>query len=865
MMRQYLRIKAEHPKTLLLYRMGDFYELFFDDAREAAKLLDIALTTRGQSNGQPIPMAGVPFHAVDSYLAKLLRQGRSAAICEQIGDPAKSKGPVERRVTRIVTPGTVTEEALLQERENLLAAAHPDPSAEGAFGIATLDLGSGRFSVLSVPNGEALGAELERVRPAELLISEDTPDSPWLDRPGIRRQPPWWFDPDSGLRLLCEQFGTKDLSGFGCDSPVLIAAAGSLLQYARDTQRSALPHIRGLTVERREDALILDAVTRRNLEIAESLGQTPQHTLAGIMDRAATPMGSRLFRRWLGRPLRDRAPLRLRHRCISALSGSSAVEATRERLRDVGDMERILARVALQSARPRDLVQLRRGLETLPALRKTLSPFDTPRLRTLLESLGEHTALQALLARAIVESPPPLIRDGGVFAPGYDVELDELKDLQRDAGQFLTDLEQRERASTGIGALKVGFNRVHGYYIELSRLQADKAPDHYIRRQTLKGAERYITPELKAFEDKVLSAKERALTREKVLYEALLDELNQHLDALQRTARALAEIDVLLNLAQRALDLDLHPPEFSDESGIRITGGRHLVVERATEAPFVANDLDLHAERRMLIITGPNMGGKSTYMRQSALIVLLACMGSFVPAEKAIIGPVDRIFTRIGAADDLAGGRSTFMVEMTETANILHNATEQSLVLMDEIGRGTSTYDGLSLAFASASHLAEKIRAFTLFATHYFELTDLPRRIATVANVHLCAMEHGKKIVFLHHVKEGAADRSYGIQVAALAGIPPEVLDRAREMLKDLETGIRPAPLPPIPTLTPTPTPATEGATQMPLFSSDPSHDEAMNALAAIDPDALSPRKALEVLYQLKALLPGGARRVYKQ
>nr|VFK41444.1 MAG: DNA mismatch repair protein MutS [Candidatus Kentron sp. TC] len=847
MMRQYLRIKAEHPKTLLFYRMGDFYELFFDDAREAARLLDIALTTRGQSNGQPIPMAGVPFHAVDSYLAKLLRQGRSAAICEQIGDPAQSKGPVERRVTRIVTPGTVTEEALLQERENLLVAAHPDTAEKDAFGIATLDLGSGRFSVLSIPSGEALGAELERLRPAELLVSEDIPASPWLDRPGLRRQSPWYFDSDSGLRLLCQQFGTRDLAGFGCDSPVLIAAAGSLLQYARDTQRSALPHIRGLVVERREDTLILDAATRRNLEIFESLGQTPQNTLTGIMDRAETPMGSRLFRRWLGRPLRDREPLRLRHRCIDALSGAPEVEETRRLLRNVGDMERILARIALQSARPRDLVQLRRGLEALSGFRETLSPFDTPLLRELLEAMGEHPALRDLLARAILESPSPLIRDGGVIAPGYDAELDELEGLQRDAGQFLAEMEKREREATGINTLKVGFNRVHGYYIEVSRVQADKVPDHYIRRQTLKGAERYITPELKAFEDKALSAKERALAREKALYEALLTELNQHLAALQRTAGALAEIDVLTNLAQRAVELDLRPPEFSDEPGIRITGGRHLVVERTSGEPFVVNDLDLHPERRMLIVTGPNMGGKSTYMRQNALIVLLACMGSFVPAQKAVIGPLDRIFTRIGATDDLAGGRSTFMVEMIETANILRNATDHSLVLMDEIGRGTSTYDGLSLAFASALHLAERIRAFTLFATHYFELTDLPRRVATVANVHISAMEHGQKIVFLHHVEEGAADRSYGIQVAALAGIPPEVLDEAREMLKNLETGIR--------TFSPSPIPAPESA-QMPLFSPGP-NDDVMNALAAIDPGALSPRRALEILRQLKALLPG--------
>nr|VFJ43498.1 MAG: DNA mismatch repair protein MutS [Candidatus Kentron sp. FW] len=843
MMRQYLRIKAEHPEILLFYRMGDFYELFFDDARKAAKLLDIALTARGQSGGEPIPMAGVPFHAVDSYLAKLLRQGESAAICEQVGDPAKSKGPVERRVVRIVTPGTVTEEALLEDRrENLLVAVHPDMAVDGFFGIAALDLGSGRFSVLSVSGNDALGAELERLKPAELLISEDTRLSLLSTRSGVRRQPPWYFEPDTGERLLCQQFGTKDLAGFGCDSPILAAVAGGLLQYAKDTQRSALPHIQGLTVESREETLILDVVTRRNLEISESLNRTPGNTLAEVMDRTETPMGSRLFRRWLGRPLRAREPIRLRHRCIATLMGTPEADAARELLRNVGDMERILARVALGSARPRDLAQLCRGLETLPMFRETLSGLHTPLLAELLEAMGEHFALHALLKRAIVESPPPLIREGGVIAPGYDPDLDELRSLKDDAGQFLVEMEKRERKATGIGNLKVGFNRVHGYYIELGRAQADKVPENYIRRQTLKGAERYITPELKAFEDKVLSAEERALAREKALYEALLGELNGHIGALQRTANALAEIDVLISLARRAVDLDLCAPEFSDEPGIRITAGRHLVVEQMSTEPFVVNDLSLDEQRRMLIITGPNMGGKSTYMRQTALIVLLACMGSFVPAREAIIGPVDRIFTRIGAADDLAGGRSTFMVEMTETANILHNATEQSLVLMDEIGRGTSTYDGLSLAFASAMHLAREIKAFTLFATHYFELTSLPTRLEAVANVHMDAMEHDRKIVLLHRVKEGAADRSYGIQVAALAGIPRTVLDRAREMLKELESGLY------------GPSPPRENTTQLPLFSSDPNH-AVVDALAAIDPDALSPRKALEILYRLKELL----------
>nr|VFJ94665.1 MAG: DNA mismatch repair protein MutS [Candidatus Kentron sp. H]VFJ94921.1 MAG: DNA mismatch repair protein MutS [Candidatus Kentron sp. H]VFK01812.1 MAG: DNA mismatch repair protein MutS [Candidatus Kentron sp. H] len=878
--RQYLQIKAEHPDTLLFYRMGDFYELFFDDARQAAKLLDIALTARGQSGGEPIPMAGVPFHAVDAYLAKLLRQGQSAALCEQIGDPAKAKGPVERRVTRIVTPGTVTDEALLEDhRENLLVAVHPaadpDDVPQKTFGIASLDLGSGRFSVLPVSGEDALAAELERLGPAELLVSEDIRLPALLkEYPGLRRQPPWHFEPDSGQRLLCQQFGTQDLAGFGCDSPLLIAAAGSLLQYAKDTQRSKLPHIRGLRVERREDALILDAVTRRNLEISESLSQAPQgaqNTLVGVMDRTRTPMGSRLLRRWLGYPLRDHHRLRRRHRCVAALvAAAPETEAARARLEEVGDMERILARIALGSARPRDLAQLRRGLAILPVLAETLAPLapgatNTPPenppslLAELLETLGEYPELHTLLTRAVVESPPVLIRDGGVIATGFDAELDELRGLGSDAGARLVEMERAERARTGIGNLKVGYNRVHGYYIELGRAQADKAPANYIRRQTLKGAERYITPALKAFEDKVLSARERALAREKMLYEELLGRLGEEIAPLQRSAGALAEIDVLINLAGRAVDLDLRAPELTDTPGIRITGGRHPVVEQVLTDPFVVNDLDLSDERRMLIITGPNMGGKSTYMRQSALIVLLACVGSFVPAQGAVIGPVDRIFTRIGAADDLAGGRSTFMVEMTETANILHNATEQSLVLMDEIGRGTSTYDGLSLAFASAMHLAKEARAFTLFATHYFELTDLPSRADAVANIHLDAVEHGHRIVFLHQVKEGPADRSYGLQVAALAGVPPGVLARAREMLKELESGDpRPPPPPePPPEAPPEPPPESppSGETaQLALFREDPNH-AIVRAMAAVDPDALSPKQALEILHQLKRLL----------
>ncbi|OGT18763.1 MAG: DNA mismatch repair protein MutS [Gammaproteobacteria bacterium RBG_16_57_12] len=838
MMQQYLRIKAKHPDTLLFYRMGDFYELFYDDARKAAQLLNITLTARGHSAGQPIPMAGIPHHAAEAYLAKLVRQGESVAICEQVGDPAKSKGPVERQVTRIITPGTVTDEALLEERrDTLLAALHRDGEHHA---IASLDLSSGRFTVMQVPTLAELLGEVERINPAELLISEDFPHEALGARPGLRRQPPWYFEADSARRLLTAQFATRDLAGFGCDDmPAAIGAAGCLLQYARDTQRSALPHLRGLRVERREDSLILDAASRRNLEIEFNLAGGTDHTLAAILDSTATPMGSRLLRRWLNFPRRDHALLRQRHQCLEQLIDDHRHERVTARLNHSGDLERILARIALRSARPRDLVQLRNTLALLPDLQDTLKDLDAVLLVALLKQLNPHPEIHALLRRAIIDQPPVLIRDGGVIAAGYDAELDELRALRENAGQFLIDLEERERQRTGL-PIKVSYNRVHGYYIEISRVHSDKVPADYQRRQTLKGAERYITPELKNFEDKVLSANERALAREKDLYEQLLDHLNQALPTLQETAAALAEIDALNGLAERAYTLDFTRPELTDRPGIVIKDGRHPVVEQVLDAPFIANDTRLDPERRMLIITGPNMGGKSTYMRQTALITLLAHVGSYVPAERAIIGPVDRIFTRIGASDDLASGRSTFMVEMTETANILHNATEQSLVLMDEIGRGTSTFDGLSLAWACAQHLAANLRAYTLFATHYFELTALAEQQAAIANVHLDAVEHGDTIAFLHRVMEGPANQSYGLQVAALAGVPQAVIARAKEKLLQLENQSI--------------TTSTGQASQLPLFAPEKQHP-IHDAVKDLDPDSLTPREALHKLYELKAML----------
>ncbi len=840
MMQQYLGIKAEHPDLLLFYRMGDFYELFYDDARKAARLLDITLTQRGQSAGQPIPMAGIPYHAVDNYLARLVALGESVAICEQVGDPGRSKGPVERRVVRIVTPGTVTDEALLQERqENLIVACH---RLGETLGIASLDMAAGRFAVIEVDGEQALLDELERLDPVELLHDESTPMEAIGSRPGLRPLPAWHFEEDAARRLLCEQFGTRDLEGFGCEAmSAALSAAGALLRYVRDTQRGILPHIHGLTVESRDEAIVIDAQSRRNLEIERNLAGGREHTLFEVVDRTSNPMGGRLLRRWLGRPLRDRETLRQRQLAIAELIDGRRHAAIAEVLRGIGDLERILTRVALRTARPRDLVHLRQGLGRLPGLVAELATTDAPLLAGLARRLRDFPDVRERLERAIVDEPPVLIRDGGVIARGYDAELDALRDIDDNAGEFLVALEARERERTGIANLKVGYNRVHGYYIEIGRQQAADLPEEYVRRQTLKGSERYITPELKAFEERALSARERALAREKALYDALLEHLQPDLDGLRTTASALAEIDVLANLAERAVALDLCRPELTDTPGLSIEGGRHPVVERVLDAPFVANDTRFDAERRMLVVTGPNMGGKSTYMRQTALIVVLAHIGSFVPARSASIGPVDRIFTRIGAADDLASGRSTFMVEMTETANILHNATSDSLVLMDEIGRGTSTFDGLSLAWACAEHLAREIRSMTLFATHYFELTALAERLPGVVNVHLEAVEHGDSIVFLHSVREGPASQSYGLQVAALAGIPRPVIAAAREHLRRLEDQAVPTAQPP-------------DDPQIPLFPDDP-RQALSDAVEAIDPDAMTPRQALETLYDLKRLL----------
>lgn len=858
MMQQYLRIKAEHPHTLLFYRMGDFYELFFDDARRAANLLDIALTRRGQSNGEPIPMAGVPYHAADNYVARLIGQGESVAICEQTGDPAMAKGPVAREVTRVVTPGTLTDESLLEERQENLAVAVSYGSGEQTdtgYGIAHLDLAGGRFACLEVTDAASLASELERLRPAELLISEDCSLVEALpEHFNLRRLPPWQFDHSTAHRSLCQQFGTQDLRGFGCEKAHLaVRAAGALLAFALETQRGALPHLRSIQLEEESNWVGLDAVSRRNLEISTSLSGDPGFSLVGVLDRSATPMGSRELRRWLTAPLRQHDILRLRHHAVQVLLESGLHLELRALLKQIGDVERILSRVALGSARPRDLALLRDALSRLPELADSAKTADSPLLNLVRADLGPHPDLALRLGAAIIEAPPLLIRDGGVIAEGYDEELDELRTLTTDADSFLVALEERERERTAVGTLKVGYNRVHGYYIELGRAHADRVPPDYSRRQTLKSTERYITQELKTFEDRILGARERALNREKHLYEMLLQDLRDELARLQSCARALATLDVLSTFAERAESLGYCRPELCDEPGIWIKAGRHPVVEHHQETQFIPNDLQFHDSRRLLLITGPNMGGKSTYMRQVALIALLAHAGSFVPADTVRIGPIDRIFTRIGAADDLAGGRSTFMVEMTETANILHNATPSSLVLMDEIGRGTSTFDGLSLAWAAAAHLACHSGAFTLFATHYFELVALPSQFSTVHNVHLDAVEHGEAIVFMHQVKEGPASRSFGLQVAALAGVPPGVIDEARKILVRLEEKTAASNPSHDPQLGLFETHSSPCGPEPDRCLAQPS--AALSALRDIEPDELTPLQALEILFKLKELV----------
>ena len=845
MMVQYLKLKKQNPHTLLFYRMGDFYELFYEDAEKAARLLDITLTTRGQSAGVPIKMAGVPFHALEPYLARLVKLGESAVICEQIGDPATSKGPVERAVSRIVTPGTLTDASLVDDKQDLWLLAVT--TQRSTAGMARLNLASGEFILLEV-QADDMAATLERIRPAEILYPESwTPV--FSGNAACTRQPEWYFDVDSAKRLLCEQFAVASLAGFGTEGlRPAIAAAGALLQYAQATQSGKLPHLRGLTVEIEGAYLGLDLATRRNLELTETLRGQASPTLLSLLDNCVTSMGSRLLRHTLHHPLRDRAIPSARHNAVAALleDYGRLGNEVRKSLRGMADIERIAGRIALRNARPRDLASLRESLLRLPELRAPLA--DTPSA-LLTQSYADLTTPEealALLVRAIAAEPGAQVRDGGVIAPGFDADLDELRAINDNCGAYLVDMEVRERERTGIASLKVEYNKVHGFYIEVTHANTDKVPDDYRRRQTLKNAERYITPELKAFEDKALSAQERSLAREKLLYEQILDALLPAVPVLQTIAGAVAQLDLLAGFAESALKRNWCQPEFSDDVQLSITDGRHPVVENElaqSAESFIANDCALTEDRLLLLITGPNMGGKSTYMRQTALIALLAHIGSYVPATRCILGPLDRIFTRIGASDDLASGRSTFMVEMTEAAAILHHATPNSLVLMDEIGRGTSTFDGMALAFAILRHLIEKNRSLTLFATHYFELTRLSHEYAALANVHLDAVEHNDRIVFMHAVEEGPANQSYGIQVAALAGIPGSVVRAARKQLREFEQRAAVDPLQPDLFAQDAPLPA------------EPEPHPVIDHLAALDPDALTPRQALDALYALKGML----------
>ena len=845
MMQQYLTLKANHPDTLLFYRMGDFYELFMEDAEKAARLLDITLTTRGQSAGVPVKMAGVPFHSLEPYLARLVKMGESAVICEQIGDPATSKGPVERAVSRIVTPGTLTDAALIDDRQDvwLLALVVQRTTA----GMARLNLANGEFILLEVPV-EQIPATLERIRPAEILHPESwTPGA--ATTAACTRQADWHFDVDSARRLLCEQFAVASLAGFGAEGlKPAIGAAGALLQYAQATQSGKLPHLRGLTVELEAAYLGLDLATRRNLELTETLRGQPSPTLFSLLDNCITGMGTRLLRHTLHHPLRDRTLPAARHAAVAALLDNygELAAALRKALRGMADLERIAGRIALRNARPRDLSSLRESLLRLPELRAPLAGTVAPLLAQHATALTTPDSALDLLSRAIASEPGAQVRDGGVIAAGFDPELDELRAINDNCGTFLIDLEMRERERTGIASLKVEFNRVHGFYIEVTHANTDKVPDDYRRRQTLKNAERYITPELKAFEDKALSAQERALAREKMLYEGILDALLPAVPDFLTIARAVAGLDLLAGFAETARQRNWCQPQFSEEICVHIEGGRHPVVENelAHQAEsFIANDCQLQELRRLLLITGPNMGGKSTYMRQVALIALLTHIGSFVPATQCVLGPLDRIFTRIGASDDLASGRSTFMVEMTEAAAILHHATPHSLVLMDEIGRGTSTFDGMALAFAILRHLIDKNRCLTLFATHYFEMTRLSHEYSELANVHLDAVEHHDRIVFMHSVEEGPANQSYGIQVAALAGIPTAVVRAARKQLREFEQRATVDPLQPDLFTRNDPEPV------------EPEANPALEQLALIDPDSLTPRQALDALYALKGLL----------
>ena len=845
MMQQYLGIKAQYQHALVFYRMGDFYELFYEDAAKAAELLDITLTTRGQSAGEPIPMCGVPYHAADGYLAKLVKAGVAVAICEQIGDPKESKGPVAREVVRIVTPGTLTEEGLLDSHLESSICAMVD--VDHCYGMALIEVASGRFECLYTDSIESLQSQIGRAQPSEFLIPEGSALHRVLPhRAAVTVWPPSSFEVEDNLQQLARLGIELPFAADGKSSASLgLIAAAVALRYVIETQKRDLPHLSAITAIDAHDLVEIDPASRRNLELTENLRGEQDHTLYSVLNATRTAMGGRLLARWLTQPLRGNLEVLDRLDAVEELLRTRGHPPIQEVLRHIGDVERIISRIALKSARPRDLARLRNALERLPELKTLLQAFQTARLRMLAQDVAPQDDIAHHLRTAIVDEPPVVLREGGVIKQGYDAELDELRDISEGAAGYLIALEQQERGETGLSTLKVGYNRVHGYYIELSKSQAEQAPAHYIRRQTLKNAERFITPELKTFEDKALSSQSKALARERLLFDALIDSLVSQLRPLRAFADGLAQLDVLTTFAERALHLDLVRPILTEAPQLRIEAGRHLVVESMTTDPFVPNDICFDADARQYIITGPNMGGKSTFMRQTAIIAILGRTGSFVPAIRAEIGDLDRVFTRIGSSDDLAGGRSTFMVEMTETALILNHATERSLVLLDEIGRGTSTFDGLSIAWATGQHIAEQIGAMTLFATHYFELTLLASALPHTKNLHLSAREHDDSIVFLYAVNEGPANQSYGLQVAKLAGVPKQVIQIAEDKLHGLERTDDTRSL----------DSQLAAPAQSDLFNKQPNYAPIVTLLRGLEPDQLTPREALDLLYQLKQKL----------
>jgi len=863
MFRQWLAAKREHPDALLLFRMGDFYELFFDDARIAAPILEIALTARGRGTKTEAPMCGIPHHALGAYVAKLVDRGYRVAICEQVEDPRKAKGMVRREVVRVLSPGTFADpERLAPDRGLWLAAIAPPGEGDPNWGIALVDLSTGEMLLARREDGAGVADLLARHEVREVLVPEGGKETvtrhlPEISgaRPVVTTTTPDRFHPGLAPSTVLDYLGVRSLDAFGCppDHPGLAAAAAAL-RHLEDTQHARPRHLDRLRVEDEGEILLLDASTRRNLELVRNLRDaTRRHTLLEVLDRTRTPVGARRLRSWILAPLRDAGAIHRRQEVVGALVDDPGLrDEIREVLGGIRDLERLLGRAALGTATPHDLAALRRSLEGLAPLGDALGRIATPLGRDLAGRLDRLEDLLGLLARALADEPGGAPGEGRVIREGYDADLDEARELARGGRRLVAAIEARERERTGIPSLKVRYNKVFGYFIEVTRANLSRVPEDYERRQTLASGERFVTPELKELEARILSAEERVGTRERELFDELLREVVRRGSRLRETADVIGDLDALASLAEVAATEGYVRPVVDEEDRLEIVDGRHPVVERLVGAGgFVPNDCRLDDGQRILVVTGPNMGGKSTYLRQVALLVLMAQVGSFVPAREARIGVVDRVFCRVGAADNLAGGESTFMVEMIETANILHGATERSLVVLDEIGRGTSTWDGMAIAWAVVEHLHDhpRVRPKTLFATHYHELTELATRLPRLANVHITVREHGHEVIFLHRVEPGASDRSYGIHVARLAGLPDPVVRRAREILENLVAEhagarnlVRPAPGAPL---------------QLDLFAaprSDPAAEEILARLAGIDPDDTTPRRALEILAELVEL-----------